>query len=268
VTGPREARAFLGCLVRAAADADDPTQATRAVLAAVELLTGPLRPDPLAETTAVRFHMISALNTSPLVPDPPARAGQTADKLAGNQLSNFGAFLSARWRLNDWIWGRLDAAASLVDVLLHDLDPDGEPAARLRTRLELPSDVPAEDLLVALRHEAVCRLHDAVLREELPLLEVVGDQPPAAGRVPAPLPPGAALDPSALQQIGSERPRDVAMRAGTRLPDVARLAGVAAMVLADGVAQLARRQTADLARWATGRWAARAREAMPIEGRR
>ena len=39
-------------------------------------------------------------------------------KLAGNQLANFSAFLSRRFRANDWMWGRMDAAAGLVDILL------------------------------------------------------------------------------------------------------------------------------------------------------
>lgn len=39
-------------------------------------------------------------------------------KLAGNVLSNFGAFLKQEWRDNDWLWGRLDAVAPLVDVLV------------------------------------------------------------------------------------------------------------------------------------------------------
>jgi hypothetical protein len=97
-------RAFVGCLV-AAADQQDPDRATRAVLAAVDPLTGPLRPDPLAETTGVPFHMISAWNESELVRElAPAELAHrftgarlpVGDKLAGNQLNNFGAFLSAR----------------------------------------------------------------------------------------------------------------------------------------------------------------------------
>ncbi|GAA0538017.1 hypothetical protein GCM10011581_04910 [Saccharopolyspora subtropica] len=40
-----------------------------------------------------------------------------ADKIRGLDLGNFGAFLSARWRANDWMWGRLDAAAGLVRLL-------------------------------------------------------------------------------------------------------------------------------------------------------
>lgn len=38
-------------------------------------------------------------------------------KLAGNAISRFGGFLSARWRENDWQWGRLDAAAGIVRLL-------------------------------------------------------------------------------------------------------------------------------------------------------
>lgn len=45
-------------------------------------------------------------------------------KLAGNELSNFSAFLDERWRANDWTWGRLDAVATLVDLLLGEDRPD------------------------------------------------------------------------------------------------------------------------------------------------
>lgn len=43
---------------------------------------------------------------------------QVADKIRGRDLGDFGAFLSAKWRANDWMWGRLDAAACLVRLLL------------------------------------------------------------------------------------------------------------------------------------------------------
>ncbi|MFC7343174.1 patatin-like protein [Saccharopolyspora griseoalba] len=39
------------------------------------------------------------------------------DKIRGLDLGNFGAFLSAKWRANDWMWGRMDAAAALVGLL-------------------------------------------------------------------------------------------------------------------------------------------------------
>ena len=50
-----------------------------------------------------------------LAQDP--RLFTSKSKLAGNTAANFGGFLSKEWRLNDWRWGRLDAAAGLVDVI-------------------------------------------------------------------------------------------------------------------------------------------------------
>ncbi|WP_410668928.1 DUF3376 domain-containing protein [Amycolatopsis sp. cmx-4-68] len=92
------------------------------VLAVAELLIGPLRPDPLAEPSRIRVHAMSAAARSPLesilLRRTPATDSERVDsKLSGNQLMNFASFLSARWRLNDWTWGRLDAACSLVDVV-------------------------------------------------------------------------------------------------------------------------------------------------------
>lgn len=49
-------------------------------------------------------------------------------KLAGNELSNFAAFLDPRWRTNDWMWGRLDATSGLVNLLVDSarvVDEDG-----------------------------------------------------------------------------------------------------------------------------------------------
>lgn len=46
------------------------------------------------------------------------RSVMNADaKLAGNELSRFGGFFLARWRENDWQWGRMDAAAGIVQIL-------------------------------------------------------------------------------------------------------------------------------------------------------
>ncbi|MET9200019.1 DUF3376 domain-containing protein [Gordonia sp. NPDC003585] len=39
-------------------------------------------------------------------------------KLAGTVLARFGGFLDAGWRRNDWCWGRLDAAAGVVELLM------------------------------------------------------------------------------------------------------------------------------------------------------
>ncbi|MDQ4148489.1 MAG: patatin-like protein, partial [Actinomycetota bacterium] len=40
------------------------------------------------------------------------------DKLTGVQLSHFGAFYKKSWRVNDWIWGRLDGATRLAQAVL------------------------------------------------------------------------------------------------------------------------------------------------------
>ncbi|MFD5509718.1 DUF3376 domain-containing protein [Streptomyces sp. NPDC127051] len=95
-------------------------------LAYAEVLLGPLRPDPLAEAPDIGFHTVSAANTSWATRRVLERVDQNSPtdlvraKLSGNQLNNFAAFLSARWRMSDWTWGRLDGAASLVSVVATD----------------------------------------------------------------------------------------------------------------------------------------------------
>lgn len=41
------------------------------------------------------------------------------DKLGGMSINRFGGFVKRSWRLNDWIWGRLDAATILCRTVLH-----------------------------------------------------------------------------------------------------------------------------------------------------
>jgi patatin-related protein len=91
-------------------------------IVAYEILAGPLRPDPLAEATPIRVAAITAANASPLerliFPDETLDDADRVDrKLSGNQVANFAAFLSSRWRDADWIWGRLDAAQSLASII-------------------------------------------------------------------------------------------------------------------------------------------------------
>ncbi|GAA1845136.1 DUF3376 domain-containing protein [Agromyces salentinus] len=47
---------------------------------------------------------------------------RSSSKLAGLRVANFAGFLSAEWRRNDWWWGRLDAAAGIVE-LLESMEP-------------------------------------------------------------------------------------------------------------------------------------------------
>ncbi|MGB3687210.1 MAG: patatin-like protein, partial [Ornithinimicrobium sp.] len=40
------------------------------------------------------------------------------DKLGGMSVSRFGGFLKRSWRVNDWTWGRIDAASTLCRIVL------------------------------------------------------------------------------------------------------------------------------------------------------
>ncbi len=233
----REVRAFLGCLVGAAATAAEPEEATAAVLAAAELLTGPLRPDPLAETAPVRFHMLSAQNQSPLVPATDGGPLSVGDKLAGNQLANFAAFLSARWRLNDWIWGRLDAARSLIEIVTEPRSGDDRSPALRR----LAGQPDGADL-TQVRDALVARLHDEILREELPQFEGLRAAPPPDGS-PArpPLAPDAPLLTAPLLEVGRATVRQLAVSEPSRLLVVAGLLSTGAYGALIGSVQWARR---------------------------
>jgi hypothetical protein len=243
VAGDVGDRAFIGCLVGAARNEQQPEVATAAVLAAVELLTGPLRSDPLAETTHVRFHMLSARNKSQLVWNL-AREEQrpnlrSATKLAGNQLSNFGAFLSSRWRLNDWVWGRLDAARSLVDLatappsIPQTPQQQAERLTALREAFELPESYDLDQI----RDDVVERLHRRILREELPVLALLrNDGPPDGDPDPDPLgPDDDDLRPALrkLLDVGAEEPQNLIPRNLRRLPDFLRLLGAGGRSLGD-----------------------------------
>src|SRR5207247_934988 len=39
-------------------------------------------------------------------------------QLAGSQLGHFGGFYKRSWRANDWLWGRLEGAARIVDIIV------------------------------------------------------------------------------------------------------------------------------------------------------
>lgn len=86
-------------------------------LDALLVLLTPLQASTIASDNVISFLRVSGNSATPLghllSPDRPFGV---ADKLCGNDLANFAAFFSARWRGNDWMWGRLDAAKSLVDM--------------------------------------------------------------------------------------------------------------------------------------------------------
>jgi patatin-related protein len=104
-------------------------------------------------------------------------------KLAGNELANFSAFLLAHWRANDWLWGRLDAVPTMVELLVRPeqlaatLAAGDDPVGRVR-ELVAPTGHPWQaDLEVRLWAPAEAR----IAREIEALLAA---EPDGRGRVP------------------------------------------------------------------------------------
>ena len=61
---------------------------------------------------------ISLLQVSANTRDGISKKKSAADKLTGMRLAHFAAFYKPSWRANDWMWGRLDAAGWLAQLLL------------------------------------------------------------------------------------------------------------------------------------------------------
>jgi predicted acylesterase/phospholipase RssA len=101
---------------------------------------------------------------TPAAPSPIFTAGPlslrspatAADKLAGVGLGHFAGFYRRSWRANDFMWGRLDAAARIVDLLLdrpsddvgrfRSLDTSSQAEARSTFLINalLPEDLPED----------------------------------------------------------------------------------------------------------------------------
>lgn len=77
-------------------------------------------------------------------------------KLSGNSLGNFSAFVAPRFRANDWMWGRMDAAAGLVDILLRPayLQPDAIKAVEVAVKEPFYT---VEDEKLRASGEVVCK---------------------------------------------------------------------------------------------------------------
>jgi patatin-related protein len=80
------------------------------------------------------------------------------DKVAGLKLNHFGAFYKESWRINDWIWGRVDGVTQLMEVLL-EVD-------RLRQLAVTPAEIKAG--LAGLQADAPPEAVDEALRQALP----------------------------------------------------------------------------------------------------
>lgn len=92
------------------------------------------------------------------------RTGGVAAMLKGNQFNNFGAFFSRAYRENDYLWGRLNGADRLIDIVLSTLDADARPdtgrVAALKRRAfhaildeEAPNLTAIPGLIAELRNE-------------------------------------------------------------------------------------------------------------------
>jgi hypothetical protein len=75
--------------------------------------------------------IIRTVRVSPLDAQRGCCAGDFSDKVTGETLAHFGAFLKRSWRSNDILYGRLDGACQLLETLLNP--------SWLRTSLENPS---------------------------------------------------------------------------------------------------------------------------------
>jgi hypothetical protein len=63
--------------------------------------------------------IIRTVRVSPLDAQRGCSAGKLTDKVTGETLAHFGAFLKRSWRSNDILYGRLDGACQLIETLLN-----------------------------------------------------------------------------------------------------------------------------------------------------
>jgi hypothetical protein len=179
--------------VAGAAAADPRTRLLRAILRVevVERATAPIaRYQPVPR---FRFQRFGVHTGTPLI-----NAGTPiTNKLFGTSAGHFGGFLRSSWRAHDWMWGRLDGATHLVSMLfvpsclrrslVDGVDPDtssarsqalaacaGDPA--LAGHLDDfragcaggATDERLREIVDPIRRAMIERLHQQILRDELP----------------------------------------------------------------------------------------------------
>jgi patatin-related protein len=109
---------------------------TELALRLVELHAAERATSPVEAEVEQRVELVQASANTRTLLDPNRREAHS--KLTGVQLHHFGAFYKGSWRANDWMWGRLDGAGWLMQVLLDPRrvgaildarqDTDGEPS--------------------------------------------------------------------------------------------------------------------------------------------
>lgn len=124
----------------------------------------------------LRFVQLTPAAPSPIFTSGPLSLGSpatAAEKLTGVGLGHFAGFFRRSWRANDFMWGRLDAAARIVDLLLDKPFASGAttPAKQAEERAEclaaalLPNGLGDDDARVWLAREA---LADAEVADDRP----------------------------------------------------------------------------------------------------
>ncbi|HEX4638316.1 MAG TPA: DUF3376 domain-containing protein [Chthoniobacterales bacterium] len=115
-----------------------------------DLITYPIQYGTGAgEANVVEVYRVSPEDSPSLMQE---TAGQPRDKLAGRTLMSFGAFLDENWRKNDMLWGRLDGAERLINILL-----ENHPDERAAFLARIHSAILREETLQG-NGDAVCRL--------------------------------------------------------------------------------------------------------------
>ena len=116
-------------------------------LLAVDVATWLVAEGPATGTELpIKLAQLSLQTTHPWVRD----SVTADDKGAGMELARFGGFLKRSWRINDWIWGRLDAAQMLCLVAL---DPDRLSQLGTLMAAGLTRSEQARDLLASLQQQ-------------------------------------------------------------------------------------------------------------------
>jgi predicted acylesterase/phospholipase RssA len=141
---------------------EKPTEFFRRVLA-IEVVRRSLAAEADIESAEqLHFVQLTPEAPSPIFTAHPLRlAGpaSTAQKLTGVGLGHFAGFFRRSWRANDYMWGRLDAAARIVDLFLD------EPPRELRIATGEDARSRAAKLAEAL--VACCTGNDWLLEEVL-----------------------------------------------------------------------------------------------------
>jgi len=97
--------------------ADDGTMDAATALGQLVTVLTQAQASSIESDDEVRFVRVTGNNETPLRQRFVGAGDFGVDeKLCGNELANFAALFSAKWRANDWMWGRIDAVKSIVDL--------------------------------------------------------------------------------------------------------------------------------------------------------